>query len=481
MTLHPSSEPLSRPCALVAGALVAAVVALRLWISAHEWFIADDFYFLYLVQTPAWSWAEALMPSMARMIGVYRPLGLEGYFAAGLGAFGLSAFGYYVLGLLAQLATAALGFRIARQLGVSVGAAIITAVLVICAAPGLTGTYAVNVHNYLLAGLCYALSVSLSLDALDRRRFADTGACVALTLGVLCNEICASLPLVVLVAAACRQPTLRSLESVRRCVLAALPTAVVVGLFVDFRMSSIALRQEGWFYEIDLGGDMVWNTFGNLALISGGAGRLAVVGLLLGAFVVWLTKHKALASSLAARRVPLVVAGAWLAIGVLPFSVLAFPHERFALFVLAPFALLIGALLDVALAHVARPSRALVGALLVIAIAVPWREGVARGLHPEGAAHRQSFATLRALLDAHPSQPTTGFEVAYGAAGLATPAQLERFRWATFGGSIVRAAAPRTPLHVTFRDLSAAQASEECAGCVRIYLRPDLALTSSSP
>lgn len=464
-------------------ALGATVLGLRLWIASREWFLADDFYFLDYVQRPDWSWAELFLPTEARLIAAYRPLGLEGYFFAGFQAFEWWAFGYYMLGLATQLSTAALCARIARQLGLSTSAALIAAMVVTCAGPGLTATHAVNVHNYLLAGLCYALGVSLGLDALHGKRFAQAGTCAALAIGVLCNEMCASLPLVLAIAAACQARVEGLRERLLRAAQAALPTAIVVGLFVDFRASAVPLRQEGWFYEVDLGIDMLWNAAGNLALVVGGPIALAALSALLLGGVIALAKRGILRDALATHGAPLWIAGSWLAVSILPFSVLAFPHPRFALFALAPFGLLAGTVLDAVLERAARPSWVVLGALAMIALAVPWSDAIAHGLYPEGAANRASVAMLRALLQAHRGAPPNGFEIAYGGARLADEEQLERFRWETFGGGLVHAVSPGKPLQVAFVDVSRPNEppTQPCDNCLRLYLRPSLQLTASAP
>jgi hypothetical protein len=466
-------------------AVVLAAIGLRLWVSAHEWFISDDFYFLSLVRSGDFSWREVFLPTHTRVIGVYRPLGLDGYYYVNFALFGWNAFGFYVVGLLLHVATAFVTYGIGRKLGLDERLAIFAGVLVLTADPGITGTYCACVHNYLLAGLFYALCVSWAIDSIrshegsGRKRWTLWASLGALVLGLLSNDVCTTAPAVVFALGLQHQGLSLHREPLLRAARVALPHAIVVALFVDFRINGVPMpvRQDSWFYEIDVGPDMLSNTWGNFALIAGDALRLGAVLLALGLALGWAaTRGEGVRQSVRARLgATLFPCAMWLLAAAFPFSVLAFPHPRFALVLEAPAVLALCALLDALLPLVPRPRVAAYGLLAVCALALPWGAAIARVRHPDGAVHRRNFVLLDQLMHG-PRPAPEQVDIAYGAPGLADAKALERFRWETFGGAIVHAVAPEKATEVEFRDLGD-PSSETCERCTTLYLHEDLGLS----
>jgi len=458
---------------LSAAAVASVVTATRLFVSSREWFVADDFYFLRYVQSAEISLSEVMLPTEARLIGAYRPLGLEGYFYFGTHVLGGSAFAFYVLGFLLQAATAGVAFRLARQLGLSARAAVIAGLLVLAAPPGMTATYCVANHNYLLAGLFYALAVSGLLEYLRTARVRyQLASCAALLCGLLSNDVCATMA-AVSVLAALRQHGL----AWRRTTFAAVlrdtwPQLSLVALFVDFRVQAVPLRQEGWFYSIDIGLDVLRNAWGNLGLLAGGELRLfallcacAVVG-----WRAWSRSAAARAERLRSATRALVLPVGWLLAALFPFTVLAFPNERFALPLAVPAALVLGRVFDALL------GRAPSVAPLFVLLAVPWSAAYDHASFPQGAPFRSAFSQLSRELRVGP--PPQQVYILYGGPRLADGAQLERFRWDSFGGDLVRAVMPERQLNV---ELVPARDARPCTGACRSYeLLPDLRLRALS-
>jgi hypothetical protein len=466
---------------IAAGAIAVFVMGLRLWVAAHEWFIADDFYFLHYLQSDAWSWGEVFLPSQPRMIAAYRPLGLETYYFMSFQLFGWNVLGYYAVGLLIHVATASVAWRIGRQLGFERRLAIGVALLVLASSPGFTAAYMVAVHNYLLAGLFYALSVSWFLRQLcEPKSRWQLLSCSALLIGLLCNDFCATFPAVALAASIRQHGLAFRRDALLRHVRALWPPALVTALFLDFRINGVPLRQEGWFYEVDFGLDMLWNSGGNLAYVAGGPWQLAGLLLALAASAVWLLRGRdappAPWRAQATRNLSFCLA--WLGAVLFPFAVLAFPHPRFALAAQVPFVLVLGAALDRLFALPRVPAWLPSGVLVLVLAAIPWSAVLDHVSHPDAAPHKKSFALVQKDF-ATAAAPVEHVEVCYGGAGLADDKTFDRFRWETFGGALVRAAAPQWTIEVAFRKRDGTPDPALCAHCRRLFLLPNLQLAQN--
>ncbi|HEX7477098.1 MAG TPA: hypothetical protein VF331_04790 [Polyangiales bacterium] len=481
---------MTRRFAIAAAALAVILLGLRLWVSAHEWFVDDDFYFLHFLQSDRWSWGEVFLPSQRHAsgayhpIGAYRPVGLESYYFFNFQLFGWNALGYYAVGALIHAATALVVMRIGRQLGFELRIASGAALLVLASSPGFTATYMVASHNYLLAALFAALSVSWCLQHLrEPKPRWQLLSCAALLLGLLSNDFCAMLPLVVLAASIREHGLAVQRDVLLRHLRAVWPHALVTALFLDFRIDGVPLRQDAWFYDVDFGLDMFSNTYGNLTYVAGGAWQLAVLVLALVGAAVWLLRAQpeldASWRAHAGRNLGFCLV--WLGVVLFPFAVLPFPHPRFALAAQAPFVLALGAALDALFALQRTPRWLPSSVLLLVVAAIPWSAVHEHVTHPDGAPYKASFALLRKQFAAA-TAPVEHVEICYGGAGLADAATFTEFRNA-FSGDLVDAAAPQWTIENTSRKRDGAADPPLCERCRRFYLLPNrqLALTPPAP
>jgi hypothetical protein len=477
-------KPQLRGFALGALLLLGAALGLRCAIAHREWFYSDDFFFLGTVRDHHFRWLETFLPTHSRVIPAYRPLGLDGYFFANFALFGWNAFGYYMSALAVQLATAFMVVRIARHYALDRRAAWAGGLFALLAGPSCVASYEVAEHNYLCAALGSACSIAWFLDDLARPRvWLRWLSCLALLFALLSNEVCASLPLVACLAAALAEPQLEPRARVRRALLASWPQILVAGLYVDFKFSGVPMRQDSWFYDVDISSDMLSNTLGNLAYVTGG--QLRLFGLALAALLLlgWRVRAGGALRLDAHAFAPAAVGGAWLLLTLLPFSVLALPASRFGLVQLPAAGLLFATLLDAALGL----APAQLGSwltLAALALLTPWADMLLALRAPRGAIYRDAYAVLAREL---PESDVACVTVLCDGPELASDAQCEAFKDGTFNGALLRAIVVNQELPVEFRDrrtasnFEATAGSEEAPECVRYYLKPDMTLSREAP
>jgi len=454
-------------------------VGLRLAIAAREWFISDDFFFLAQIQDSSWSFQEALLPTRPRLIAAYRPVGLDGYFLLNFELFGWHAFGYYVSALSLQLLTGLLIVRIALGYGIDRRAAWIAGASVLLAAPSTLASYAVAEHNYICAALCYSAALGMLLDELARpRAWLRLASYATLILGLLSNEVCMTFPLVAGLAALLSSP-----GNLRRSLYYALrvtwPYAVITALYLDFKLTGVPLHQENWFYEVDLGSDMLRNLAGNLAHVHGGYTALGIIAALAVTLGVLRARgargaHWPLG---AGPRNAALVGVSWLLATSLPFTVLALPASRFALLQLPAAALLWAVLLDAALPYL-RPAWHVPALLAALCLLTPWLRMLETQRAPRGAAFREAYQVLAREL---PHSPSLCVRVICDRPQLATRQQCDTFRDGTFGGALLRAVVANRPLTVDFSEAASTNDGSEPPICQQYYLTPELALTTEAP
>jgi hypothetical protein len=470
----------------VLGALALALVSVgfRLAIGAREWFYGDDFFFLTWLRQAHWSWRETFLPSSARLIAAYRPLGLDGYFIANFALFGWNASGYYVTGVVLQALTALAIYRIGLHYGLDRRVALASGLVMLVAKPSCTATYEVADHNYICAAMATTLALGWFLDYLHSGRARDRYAsCVMFAIAVLSNEIAVSLPLTAFVAALFWHAG-PLIERARKSALALWPHFVVVILFLDFRMSGVPTRQLGWFYDIDVSLDMLSNSRGNLEYVLGGKlGFYAMLALL--ALVAWshfARRRRGVSFDPGSKLVQLaLVSAVWLGTTILPFAVLALPTTRFALALLPPVALLLGACSE-ALLPLLRPSLRSPALLVALALLVPWPEFRERLNAPKGAALRGAHDVAAQALQAN-TQSSCVTVVCHGP-GLADESQCAAFRDGAFNSGLWTSVDPRRALAVDYCESGSEAFLEQVRNvhdCLRFYLRRDLSVSTEPP
>jgi len=477
-------RPAARGFLLGAIALAVVIVGLRLAIGAREWFYGDDFFFLTWVREAHWSWRETFIPSSARWIAAYRPLGLDGYYVANFALFGWNAFGYYVTGLLLQALTGYAVFRIARYYGLDLRVALASGLVMLVAKPSSTATYEVANHNYICAAMATALALLWFLDYLRSGRARERWAsCSMLAIAVLCNEISAGMPFTAFVAALFVHSgplPARARKSARDL----WPHLAVVVLFLDFRVSGVPTRQLNWFYDVDVSLDMLSNTRGNLELVMGGKLEFcAAVGLL--ALVVWsrfASHRRGVPFDASSQLVQLALVGAvWLGIMLLPFAVLALPTARFALALLPPAALLLGAIWEALLPRL-RPAFRSPALLLALALLAPWRESLEHLNTSRGAAYRDAHEIAVQALRANTKSSCV--TVVCNGPGLANGSQCALFRDGAFTTAFWSSVDPHRALAIDYSEGGSEAFLEQVRNvhdCVRFYLQRDLTVSTEPP
>lgn len=452
-------------------------LGLRLALAAREWFITDDFFFLALIQDPHWSFREALLPTRPRVIAAYRPIGLDGYFLANFALYGWNALGFYVTALALQAFTAYMLARVALHYQLDRRVACCAAALVLLAAPSTLASYAVAEHNYICAAAAYGACLAALVAELKRPNlWQRLGAYVALSLGLLSNEVCATFPAVAWLAAYVHLAGQTRSARVRGASSVTWPYFVITGLYIDFKLSGVPMRQDSWFYDVDIGTDMLSNMLGNLFYVHGSyvaLGALAAVALLL----VAARLRGAIASLGRGPRAALIVGAAWLLATSLPFSVLALPASRFALLQL-PAAVLLWAVLFDTVCKQLRPALQSTVLLAALVLLTPW----SRMLHALDAPRAEPFRRAYQVVSQDlPGSDFNCVSVVCTGPKLASEQQCDTFRAGTFGGALWRSVVPDRPLSVDFIDVSAMSEGADRPDCLRYYLTPELALAHEPP
>jgi hypothetical protein len=434
-------------------ACVLAVVAIALacaWVASLEWFSRDDFAFLARVQrADPWSWRAVFLPFDERAWTFYRPLGMETYFYLGFQLFGLEASGYFAISLSFHFASGALVYRIGRQLGFDLRVALVTALLAVSREPTLGEIFYGSVFHFVISVFFTLLSITCFLEyAGGGGRRWQVASCFALGLALLCNEVNATTPaLLALAALGTRRPEWRF---ARRVTLAIAPQLLLVALYLAFRFLLLAPVAMPAIYTPALGPHVLRNTAIHVLHVFGGTGPLAVAALLGAALLVSAPgrRERARLGRLAA------VAISWTAVVLAPFALIPFPQERYAMLAVAPLCLLLGALLD-AFWRVAggRYPRAFETGLLALVLAwLPYGALLARATDPVGAYPRR---IVRAIEAQQPAIASNARLVAlYGTPELAARESAMAFRYLVYNGMVVDVVYPEKTMSMRFHDLS---------------------------
>ena len=410
-----SRQQAERALRICGALLLAGLAAGCFFVASREWFHGDDFSFLHHVrEAPFWSW---WWPFGERHWPFYRPLGMHSYYWACLRAFGLSPLLFLSVGLACGVAASVSAGGIARRMGLSPPAAAITSLTLLSVLAGTGVLTSATTFHYVAALLASCVALSLFLDDTPARLAASAAA---LSLGLLCNEIAALVPLAALGLAWTRAPD--SGMGLRRVV----PLAGVVVLYLLLRSIAVSSGELPGFYETDLGWNVPRNAALQLTHLLGDAPRSLAV-LSLAGCLLWAGGR----SNRPQARL-LASCGVWVVAGLVPFSLLAVPAPRFSLACALPAALALGAVVEhfwTAQAD-ARPRRAAL-VIAVLALALLPVETLARQARSPGGAlpeRLHDILTAQVLPDR-----TTWFLVLYGVPGLADESVVEGLAWHLYG------------------------------------------------
>jgi len=425
------------------------------WIASLEWFSRDDFAFLVHVQrTDPWLWSDVFLPLEQRFWPFYRPLGMETYFWAGFRVFGLHAAGFFAVSLAVHFGSGVLVHRIARQWGFAAPSALAAALLSVSRPPTLSEIYYGSVFHY-VASRFFALA-ALALFQRDLRGgspLARAGSCAALLLALLCNEVNATIPLLLVlgtVAALPREPVVpATLRAARR----ALPQLVLVGAYLVFRFVLLAPSELREIHTPTFGIHVARNAWVEINAVFGGPGGLAVAGL--GALAIGLWLHRAGrfgSDGMRALRTTGVCIG-WLALAGAPFAMLPFPQLRYAMLLEPPASLLVGVWLDAGFRRAAsrRPRAAELGLAALVIAAIPYGTLASRLAQPVAWPLLRLLEVVEALPDLRDDTRVT---VLYGAPGLADAKRAQELRYLAYNGAVLPAAHPESQMSLRFHDLA---------------------------
>lgn len=444
--------------ALLRGIWVLAallVVVPCAWIASLEWFSRDDFAFLVHVQrTDPWLWSDVFLPLGRRFWPFYRPLGMETYFWAAYRVFGLHAAGFFAVSLAVHFASGVLVHRIARQWGFAAPSALAAALLSVSRPPTLVEIHYGSVFHY-VASRFFGLA-ALALFQRDLRggsRPARAGSCAALGLALLCNEVNAALPLLLVLGALATEPRERAVPAALRAARRALPQLALVGGYLAFRFWLLAPSELREIHTPTLGAHVARNAWAELAAVFGGPAGLAAAAALAGAIAVGLRRAGRLGGE--GRRALRTSAACfgWLVVAGAPFATLPFPQLRYAMLLEPPASLLVAAWLDAGFRVAARrrPRTAELAVAALAIAAIPFGTLAARLAQPVAAP------VLR-LLDAIESLPGLRDDarvvLLYGAPGLADTQRALELRYLAYNGAVLPAAHPETEMSLRFHDLA---------------------------
>jgi hypothetical protein len=378
---------------------------------------------------------------------------METYFYLGFQLFGLQASGYFAISLAFHFASGLLVYRIGRQLGFDLRVALVTALLAVSREPTLGEIFYGSVFHFVISVFLTLLSITCFLEyaGAGGRRW-QLASCVALGLALLCNEVNATTPALLALAALGTRPLERRFA--RRVALALVPQLLLVALYLAFRFLLVAPVAMPAVYTLVLGPHVLRNTAIHVLHVFGGAGPLAVAALfaaLVGA--VLLARAPGRRERARLGRIVAMAIG-WTAVVLAPFALIAYPQERYAMLAVAPVCLLLGALLD-GLWRVGggRYPRAFEAGLVVALLAaIPF------GVLAERAAEPLGDAPRRIVREIEKQQPAIGSNarlvVLYGTPKLAAHEQAVAFRYLAYNGMVVEAVYPDTTLSMRFHDLS---------------------------
>jgi hypothetical protein len=437
-------------------ALAALLVVIPCaWIASQEWFSSDDFAFLAHVQrADAWRWSDVFLPQGSRFWPFYRPLGMETYFWVGFRVFGLHAAAFFAVSLAVHFASGALLYRIARQWGFAAPVALATALWSVSRPPTLGEIYWGSVFHYVAARFFALAALALfQRDLREPSRVARAGSCAMLALALLCNEVSATLPLLLVLAALAADSRGAPMAVARRAARRALPHLALAAAYLAFRFAWLPPFELRELHTPGFGIHVARNAWALVHAVFGGPEAVALAGL--GALAIGLWLHHAARLSSDGRRAlrTSAVCLGWLALAAAPFAMLSFPQPRYAMPLEPAAALLVGVWLDAGfrLAATSRPRAAELALAALVIAAIPFGMLASRIAQP-------ASAPLLRLLDAVDSLPglrdDARIVVLYGAPGLADARRAQGLRVLAYNGEVLAAAYPEGRRSLRFHDLA---------------------------
>jgi hypothetical protein len=450
-----SSIPLGFTAGVV-GAIGVFVTGCLL-VSSREWFVADDFAFLFRVQqVEPWSWLDIRTAFKAYWWPFYRPLGMESFYYANYRLFGLNFTGFVLTALLVNLVTGWLVYRIAVGLGFDARAAAAAAVLSITCYATALGLFRPSRFHYTFAIFLVALSVSLFLEYLRRGHVRhQIAGCAALALGLLCNEVMLMVPGILALISLCTEHRVAPWLAVLRAIRRVSPQLLVAVAYLPLRFWLFDLRDPPRFYRPSFGPHVVRNV-GDQLLYVFGSHAAPIVAVSLAVLVLAAACLRSEGRERATGwlfRVNFLCIG-WMALALMPFVPFPRAEVRWSAVLSIPMGLFFASYADLlwrtwGRRHPRTIELGLVGLLLV---SLPYEALWQKASNPTGAETKR----LTEVVETYAGGPgtRTRFLVLYGSPGLATKRTFRRFNRRLFGGIMPHAVFPRNTVKLEFVDLS---------------------------
>jgi hypothetical protein len=472
-----NKSPLPILFLLLSAAVGCAILGLYLWVISADWFLGDDFAFLAHVQRP-WSWLQVFLPLEHRFWWAYRPIGMDAYFYLCFKLFGWNASGFFGVTLAAHAITGIVLYRLARQLGFDIPAAVSAALLALSRFPSITNVTLACTFHYTAAVLFHLLSLSLFLDySRSRRLVFQLGACFCFALALLCNELVLNLPCLLLLASLYLDGFRLSLATITRALRACWPYFALAALFLAFRYLVIAEVERPYLYVLGLDWHVPINSFVHLSILAGSSLSLLVALALMALAGLGLAPARSRRRELWAHIARVWgLCLPWLLAMLLPLSLIPFAMDRFTMPSQIPAALLFCVPLDAlwkAHAGRGRISRiALQVALPALLLAsLPWYQVRVRAAFSRGPYMR---ALQQTVARAYPEpRPGTVIKILYGGKCRAEAGVAEQYRGDSFGGAAIYSRYPMKRILVLYEDVTRTPADALlCPKCVYLNLLP---------
>lgn len=447
------------PLGFTAGVVgvIGVFVAGCLLVSSREWFVADDFAFLFRIQqVEPWSWLDIRTAFKSFWWPFYRPLGMESFYYANYRLFGVHFTGFVVTALLVNLVTGWLVYRIAVGLGFDARAAAAAAVLSITSYATTLGLFRPSRFQYTSVIFFVALSVTLFLEYLRRGHVRhQVAGCAALALGLLCNEVMLMVPGILALISLCTEHRVATWRAVFRAIRRVSPQLLVVVVYLPLRFGLFDLRDPPRFYRPSFGPHIVRNVGDQLLYVFGSYAALI--------FAVSLAVLVLTAACLHSEgrdratgwlvRVSFLCIG-WMALALMPFVLLPRGEVRWSALLSIPMGLFFASYADLVWrtwgrCHPRTIELGLVGLLLV---SLPYEALWQKARDPTGAEMKR----LKEVMEPYVGRPgiPTRFLILYGSPELGTGRTLLRFRASLFGGMMPYAIFPWNTVKLEFVDLT---------------------------
>ncbi|MDG2050915.1 MAG: hypothetical protein P8M78_12200 [Myxococcota bacterium] len=417
--------------------MAGAVSVLCLRIAHVEYFGFDDWWLLHEVRQPGFSWIDTFFPFGGRRYWAFRPVGEQTFYRLAYQAFGLEAGGYFALSLAVNGLSSWVTYRIARSLGMLRPIAFATGILTITAIPTLSTLWDACLFTHILSQFCMASALWLFIEGVRRNsEFWVRSSVIPFVVGLLSHESTLVIPAVMVAFSLVIDDSGSRSEKVRKALFRILPHALFAGVYLMMRIALFASQDVANssyapnFDPVNIASAMYFQ----ILLLTGSSTRLFSLLLIVSLTCFWVGTNQTGRRALVDRCIPTWSAcSLWFVLVLIPMLSFAPFSIRFSIFIEIPVSLATGVLMDVALrrAYDRHHGYALVAVALFVGLTVPWVSLIERSEDESLNFPRQ---IREAITDYQDQIPEYGrLILLYGANGLATEVEMDRFRRVSYG------------------------------------------------